>query len=920
MTVWNVISTLLIGPLKLLFEVIFTIANRLIGNPGLSIIVLSLMMNILVLPLYKRADAMQEEERLIEQKLDRGVRHIKKTFKGDERMMILQTYYRQNNYKPTYVLRGAMSLFLQIPFFIAAYNFLSGLELLNGVSFGPISNLGAPDGLLVIGSFTINVLPIIMTAVNLISCVIFTKGGTLKSKLQLYAMAIFFLFFLYTSPSGLVFYWTLNNIFSLVKTIFYKLKNPKKVLSILMSAVGLALGVFGLFIYQSPTLKRTLFFVTAAIVMQIPLVITLTGIKLSKKDNEESVSYNSKLFFSGAALMAVLTGAVIPSAVIKSSPQEFIDTGYYFNPLFYILSSLCLAVGAFVIWGGVFYRLVKPKAKSVFDKAIWIICGLSIIDYMFFGKNLGNLSASLKYENGIAYSLSEQLINFLILAAAAAVLLLAFKFGKKFIPQVLVVAVAALCVMSVINAVSIDKSVQRIVKSSEEHNDGTPVYTMSKNGKNVIVLMLDRAMGEYVPYIMNEMPELKEQFDGFTYYSNTVSFGGNTNFGAPAIFGGYEYTPVEMNRRDTESLKDKQNEALKVMPVLFDSNGYDVTVFDPTYANYEWIPDLSIYDEYPNIKKSNTKGKFVSENNKKILINEKMRNFFCYSLLKTAPMFAQTTLYDRGNYNESKNLFGEGVYAGQTTFDNYRSHGINQGFMDAYSVLENLDDITFAEDKENGTFLMMTNDTTHDPQYLQAPEYEPLDVVDNSEYELENSDRYNVDGVSLEMSKEMHYAHYQTNAAALKLLGKWFDRMREMGVYDNTRIILVSDHGGNVDQIEKLVYSDELDLEAFFPLLMVKDFNAKGFETNSAFMTNGDVPTLALDGVVDSAVNPFTGKKIDSSEKSAHKQYVVTYGEWDVNKNNGNTFAPCIWYSVHDSIWDKNNWEKVGDYTVIKDY
>ena len=141
MTVWNVISTLLIGPLKLLFEVIFTIANRLIGNPGLSIIVLSLMMNILVLPLYKRADAMQEEERLIEQKLDRGVRHIKKTFKGDERMMILQTYYRQNNYKPTYVLRGAMSLFLQIPFFIAAYNFLSVLELFNGFSFVPISNL-----------------------------------------------------------------------------------------------------------------------------------------------------------------------------------------------------------------------------------------------------------------------------------------------------------------------------------------------------------------------------------------------------------------------------------------------------------------------------------------------------------------------------------------------------------------------------------------------------------------------------------------------------------------------------------------------------------------------------------------------------------------------------------------------------------
>ena len=39
--------------------------------------------------------------------------------------MILQTYYRQNHYKPTYVLRSAVSLFLEIPFFIAAYAFLS---------------------------------------------------------------------------------------------------------------------------------------------------------------------------------------------------------------------------------------------------------------------------------------------------------------------------------------------------------------------------------------------------------------------------------------------------------------------------------------------------------------------------------------------------------------------------------------------------------------------------------------------------------------------------------------------------------------------------------------------------------------------------------------------------------------------------
>ena len=60
MDLGSMLSTLLIGPLKLIFEVIFSLVNRL-DNPGLSIVALSLCMNLLVLPLYRRADAIQDE-------------------------------------------------------------------------------------------------------------------------------------------------------------------------------------------------------------------------------------------------------------------------------------------------------------------------------------------------------------------------------------------------------------------------------------------------------------------------------------------------------------------------------------------------------------------------------------------------------------------------------------------------------------------------------------------------------------------------------------------------------------------------------------------------------------------------------------------------------------------------------------------
>ena len=223
MSLFSSVFEMVMGPLLLLFDVIYAVIYRLTSNEGLSIIALSLTINFLILPLYKRADAMQEEERLRLEKMKRGVDHIKKVFKGDERFMMLQTYYRQNDYKPYYALNGSVSLLLEIPFFIAAFRFLSGLQLINGASFGPISDLGSPDRMLHIAGHYINLLPFLMTGINIISGVIYTKGMPLKNKIQLYGMALIFLVFLYPSPSGLVFYWTLNNLFSLVKNVFYKL-------------------------------------------------------------------------------------------------------------------------------------------------------------------------------------------------------------------------------------------------------------------------------------------------------------------------------------------------------------------------------------------------------------------------------------------------------------------------------------------------------------------------------------------------------------------------------------------------------------------------------------------------------------------------------------------------------------------------
>lgn len=914
MNFWEILDTLLFRPLQLLFEIIYVIANRVIGNPGLSIVVLSLLINFLVLPLYKRADAIQEEERNIQRRLEKGVAHIKKTFKGDERMMMLQTYYRQNNYKPVYVLRSAISLLLQIPFFIAAYRFLSGLQLLNGVSFGPIADLGAPDAMLSVAGISINVLPIVMTAVNIVSCVIFTKGEPLKSKIQLYAMAVFFLVFLYTSPSGLVFYWTLNNIFSLLKTIFYKLKNPKRILAGLSSAAGLCLFIYGLFLGGSATVMRTVFFIGCGLLMQAPLAYILLQNRIRFKRNDKQRTGDKKTFLAGGIFLSVLTGILIPSSVISASPQEFIDVTYFYHPMWFVAASFCLALGIFVIWMGVFYWLAKPSVRYYFDQLMWILSGIAIVNYMFFGRKLGILSSSLKYENGLAHAVKDQLLNLLILLMVAAAFYWVCRRWKKRVSEILVIGILATVILSTVNIVRINASVREGSDGSAAGSAERSAFTLSKTGKNVIVIMLDRAMGEYVPYIFNEKPELKKQFSGFVHYSNTVSFGGYTNFGVPAVFGGYEYTPMEMNKRNDERLVSKHNEALKVMPVLFDKNGFDVTVCKPSYANYKWIPDLSVYEDYPDIKCSLTAGTgadpFISER----WIEGNTRNFFCYGILKSAPLCVQKIIYNSGAYNRAED---EIAYSNQIIKDTHTAAGISASFMKEYNELSNLPNVFNITDDETNTFLLMTNDITHEPMMLQKPNYLPSQYVDNTEYDGKNRDRFTLDGHTLKMETNQQVIHYHSNMAAMLQLGKLFDYMRENSVYDNTRIILVSDHGRGLEHFDDFLSEDGEDLSFYYPLLMVKDFESEGFTTSDTFMTNGDVPTLAVKDLIDDPRNPFTGKALDSSEKEAPVQYIFSSRKWNVDNNNGNTFLPGKWYSVHDDMRDKDNWEIVAKDSVM---
>ena len=931
MSFLSMLYTLLISPLQLLFEVIFSVAYRLIGNAGVSIIFLSIAVNFLVLPLYKRADELQAEEREIQAKMAYRIKRTKQTFKGDERFFMLQEYYRINNYKPVYALKSSASLLLQIPFFIAAYRLLSDMQILQGASFGFIFDLGMEDALFTIGNFPVNVLPILMTLINVVTAIIYTKGHPIKEKIQVYGLAALFLILLYRSPSGLVFYWLLNNVFSLIKNIFKKLKEPKKALNFMLAAFGITIIIFSLLMAETNAKEKTILAISGCLLM-LPLTNNYFNSSLTKTKKKTN---NKGIFLLGTIFMAVFTGLLIPTNVIGASPAEFIDMYDYKNPMLYVENSLVLSLGFFVLWGGVFYFFSSENIKQLFEMAICIICGCSTIDYMFFGKKLGILSNSLQYDNGLIFSTTEYVVNILSLSLTATVLCAICIYKSSIAKTILLVGTVASASVGFINSkdiVAVYKDYGIMHTIVKESSDKLPEITLSKNGKNVIIFMLDRSIGPQLPYLLKEKPELKGKFDGFTYYPNTISFGSATIFGTPALFGGYEYTPEKINARSQESLESKQNEALKVLPVLFDKNGYKVTVSDPSYAGYKLTPDLSIYDEYPQINKFNLHGQFdlfsnaldgqatskASEYMEKTL----NRNLLCFALMKSAPLLLQESMYNDGLYNKviekrkssDKNsdldVFKTDSLT-QTCISLSKAQGVSLAFLRAYAPVNNLDKITNVSDDSQNTFLMMTSKSAHNYCMLQEPDYTPSVHVDNTAYDVNMIERYTIDGVTMRMDDINQINSYHVNAASLMALGKWFDYLREMGVYDNTRIIIVSDHGARYEQFNR-VHETGVDMDLFMPLLLVKEFNQTGFKSSNDLMTNADTPALAVRDIIDNPINPFSGNKIDAHEKKGPLK--VFFSDYiNIEENHGNVYLPGKWFELQGNPYNIGSWKYLGE-------
>ena len=549
------------------------------------------------------------------------------------------------------------------------------------------------------------------------------------------------------------------------------------------------------------------------------------------------------------------------------------------------------SLGLFVFWPLCIFFLFKEKIQTLLTILFSMGFVCSVVNAFLFLTNYGSMDIALVFENSVQATVNGKAIlnACIMILLCILIFFLLIKAGEKWLSSLSIIGILSFIIFTSLNLNSINNNYiqyRNLKKQNESTVNGMEaVFNFTKTGKNVVIIMLDRASSAYLKPIFNDQPELYEMFDGFTYYENTLSFAPKTITSSPSIHGGYEYTPAEMNNRSDVKLKEKHNEALLMIPrILTENADFLASMYDSSWANYSYPADMSLTDKYSKIDGYTLLHRYDAFAGKNLgveVLVESLerglkRNLLWVSLLRFSPIIIRPVIYYRGTYFNPEVVNSSNAW----------------GWFTALYTLPYITDFNIAEN----SLMVMTNDMTH---------------------ELLNND--SLLSILKNPLSYPEYLHYKENTLALVTLGKWFESLKENEAYDNTRIIIVSDHGIGSMGGQKFSHS-EFDVDTIqgfskdylHSLLLYKDFEDSGsLKTDSRFMTTADVPILAMEGIVENPVNPFTGNSVDSDNKKDGVLVTTHLNLWSPEHNKSEyifTVSDDSWYHVKDNIFVDSNW------------
>ena len=823
----DLLFNIFIYPIEWLMHTILEGVFLLTSNYGVSIIILSTAINILILPLYYLAEHLKAQHQAQLGDLQPKIDLLKSGYKGQERHMYLQALYKIYNYHPLSSVKASLGLLLQIPFFFAAFHFLGNYPEFNAVSFGVISDLSKSDNLL----FGQNLLPILMTLINVFSAYYYANNISNSGKYQLWGLSVIFLVLLYFESSALLLYWTINNLFSLAKNW---VEEKFDITKFKQTSVNLLVFPAKAIIQNKITrfLIRDAF--AQSVILLFGIIFIYQAISIAASDTGMySAEYSQVVLY--------LIGFFVVSIAIALGIYYFLSRKW--RHLFIILAS-------FGALSGLFFAFIMPME-------IEQIASLSFPSFF------------------IPESIIIKIIKLLLVAFLFVVWFFIFKKIRKAVWIVLLLSnifLAAQTISAGLNPKEIDVLIS-INKTNMSVDQAKRFYEFSKKS-NTIVIMMDSFQGGMFADIIEKHSEIKKDFSGFVYYPNTLAHGSNTWLSMGSIVAGEEFQVhrVEGQSDYQEVKKNIQQEIKKnIQKVSYIPKNasylrnmaiakkyhHSYSVFEPDHV------ECDIFNSYEDAicLRSVVIDKKLAKRRDEVLATLGNSRF------EVAKFFAQLSFLLSTPHEVKGRLAA--LFYNPSISDFYLAKA------SSYSQLKNMSNFSNTEGDKK-TFKLIANDLVHSPWMI------------NDSCQLVNQEFKGYQGA------------FDSDYCAVQLLSQFFDKLKQLSVYDKTKIIIIADHGHRikVDTKSKNPYKRRSSA-----LMLVKDFNKSGdLQTSMQFMSTMDTYGIALSGVSEDKEIEFDKIKTPENNRS-----LVFVRETTPPVSYNITKA----FKVKNNIFDANNWQEL---------
>ena len=206
---------------KPFFYILHTL-YQMVGNYGVAILILTLLVKIVFFPLANKSYRAMSKMK----KLQPEMMRLREQY-GDDRARMnqeLMGLYKKQKVNP---MAGCLPILIQIPVFFALYKVLFvSIEMRHAPFFGWIHDLSAPDPTSVFNLFglipfdppaflMIGIWPLLMGATMLMQTKLNPQpADPIQAKVMMF-LPLMFIFLFATFPAGLVIYWTWNNVLSI---------------------------------------------------------------------------------------------------------------------------------------------------------------------------------------------------------------------------------------------------------------------------------------------------------------------------------------------------------------------------------------------------------------------------------------------------------------------------------------------------------------------------------------------------------------------------------------------------------------------------------------------------------------------------------------------------------------------------------